>query len=77
MFGGWRAYASSSYLNDTRSLVRKVAPPLSSRSRSCSTTSATRRLRIVSRAFLIAVSPNAVQLELQACSLGGWLVLVG
>ena len=39
---GRAAYFSSSYLNDRRSLVRKVAPPPSSRSRSCSTTSATR-----------------------------------
>ena len=50
----------SSYLNETRSFVRNVAPPESSRSRSCSTTSATRNPRIVSRAFLTAVSPGVL-----------------
>jgi hypothetical protein len=51
---GSARYSSSSYLNDTRSLVRNGAAPFSSRSRSCSSTSATRRLRIVSWAGVLS-----------------------
>lgn len=61
---GWcvvSPYCPGSYLNETRSFVRYVIPPSSPRWMSCSTTSATRRSRIVALAALMAVDAASSQ----------------